>query len=217
MFVRFLAVAAIAAMAVVGTAQAQITGQSHRTTNDLNLRAGAGTGTGSRVIAVIPRGHPVQLYRCNAPVTWCNVNFRGLTGWVSARYLTPRPGFQMPQPVPPIGMPQPVPPFPPGPPFPPPGGPFPPFPPPGGPFPPFPPPGGPSQPPIGTITVSGTLTPEGVQCQALRGQDGRLYTLAGSTGPFRNGDRVRVRGQVAQMSICMQGTTINVEAIQPWF
>ncbi len=208
MFVRFFAAAAIAAAAFVGTAEAQFSGQTHRTTADLNLRAGAGVGF--RAIAVIPRGQPVQLYRCNAPVTWCNVNFRGIAGWVSARYLAPPPGFQGPQPIPPIGMPQPVPPFPP------PGGPFPPlFPPPGGPFPPFPPPGGPGQP--GSVTVSGTLTPEGVQCQALRGQDGRLYTLAGNTGPFRNGDRVRVRGQVAQVSNCMQGTTISVEAIQPWF
>ncbi len=172
MFVR-LAVAGIAAMAFVGMAEAQVAGQGHTTTADLNLRSGVGTGFG--VIAVIPRGEPVELTSCNPPVTWCNVSFRGQTGWVSARYLTPRPGAELAQPVPAEG--EPVEP--------------------------------------GVVTVSGMLTPEGIQCQALRGPDGRLYTLNGSVRPFRNGDRVQVRGQVAEMSICMQGTTIDVETIEP--
>ena len=169
MHLRVLAVAAIAAMAFAGPAEAQQAGPDHATTADLNLRSGAGTGFG--VIAVIPRGQPVQLHGCNPAVTWCNVSFEGTTGWVSARYLTPRPAAAIVTPEA-------------------------------------------SQPPDGTVIVSGMLTPEGIQCQALRGEEGRLYTLDGNIEPFHLGDRVEVRGKVAEMSICMQGTTIIVESIE---
>lgn len=64
------------------------------------------------------------------------------------------------------------------------------------------------------ISVSGTITREGVECPALRAENGRLYTLAGDTGRFGPGDRVRVRGARAQASICQQGTTIEVERIR---
>jgi hypothetical protein len=61
-----------------------------------------------------------------------------------------------------------------------------------------------------TVTVTGTLSNEGVECQALRGDDGRLYTLAEpAAGGFGPGDRVTVAGVVAVMSGCMQGITIT--------
>lgn len=64
------------------------------------------------------------------------------------------------------------------------------------------------------VTVVGTLTREGAECPAMRGDDGRLYTLAGGdTGSFRPGDRVRVVGRVAEVSFCQQGTTISVRRI----
>jgi LysM repeat protein len=72
----------------------------------------------------------------------------------------------------------------------------------------------PAPPASNRITVIGTLTREGVECQALRGDDGELYTLAGEFGDFRPGDRVRVEGRIAQASTCMQGTTIDVQRIQ---
>lgn len=65
----------------------------------------------------------------------------------------------------------------------------------------------------GEVRVTGRLTDEGVECPALRGDDGRLYTLAGDTGGFGPGDRVTVAGGVAEMSFCMQGTTIAVRTI----
>lgn len=65
----------------------------------------------------------------------------------------------------------------------------------------------------GEVRVTGRLTDEGVECPALRGDDGRLYTLAGDTGGFKPGDRVTVVGTVAEMSTCMQGTTIGVRTI----
>lgn len=64
-----------------------------------------------------------------------------------------------------------------------------------------------------TIRVTGVITDEGVECTALRGDNGRLYTLAGGAGGFKTGDRVRVIGRVAQVSFCMQGTTIEVRRI----
>ncbi|HET7714222.1 MAG TPA: DUF5818 domain-containing protein [Bauldia sp.] len=59
------------------------------------------------------------------------------------------------------------------------------------------------------IDVTGTLSNEGVECPSLRGDDGKLYTIADPTaGGFKPGDRVRVTGEVAGMSMCMQGITI---------
>lgn len=67
----------------------------------------------------------------------------------------------------------------------------------------------------GELTIIGTMTREGVECPAVRGDDGRLYTLAGDVRGFRPGDRVRVEGWPAQVSVCMQGTTIEVSRILP--
>jgi hypothetical protein len=64
------------------------------------------------------------------------------------------------------------------------------------------------------VVVVGTLTDEGVECPALRDEEGELYTLTGDLGDFGPGDRVRVEGTVARFSICMQGTTLAVERIE---
>ena len=65
-----------------------------------------------------------------------------------------------------------------------------------------------------TVTVVGLLTADGVECQALRTDDGTIYTLLGSTESFGLGDRVRVTGDVAMVSFCMQGTSINLTGIE---
>jgi hypothetical protein len=72
----------------------------------------------------------------------------------------------------------------------------------------------PPTPSKGRITVVGTLTDEGVECQAMRGDDGELYTLGGNLEGYHTGDRVKVTGEVAEMSFCMQGTTITVVTIE---
>lgn len=66
----------------------------------------------------------------------------------------------------------------------------------------------------GAVTVTGRLTDEGVECQALRGDDDALYTLTGDLGGASIGDRVRVVGVPAEMSFCMQGTTLGVRSIE---
>ena len=68
--------------------------------------------------------------------------------------------------------------------------------------------------PKGEVSVRGTLTAEGVECQALRGDDGRLYTLTGHLQGFSVGDQVHVTGTVAERSTCQQGITLTVRLIQ---
>ncbi len=65
----------------------------------------------------------------------------------------------------------------------------------------------------GEIAVRGVLSDDGVECPALRGSDGRLYTLAGETGVLQIGARVCVRGRIAQISHCMQGITLVVREL----
>src|SRR5687768_15187311 len=61
----------------------------------------------------------------------------------------------------------------------------------------------PRPPQAGQVTVTGTLTREGVECPAMRADSGRLYTLT-TRGRFQPGDRVRVTGTIAQVSFCQQ-------------
>ena len=66
----------------------------------------------------------------------------------------------------------------------------------------------------GEVTIIGKLTAEGVECRALRADgSNELYTLTGKTGGFANGDHVKVVGKIAEISYCMQGTTIAVKSI----
>lgn len=65
-----------------------------------------------------------------------------------------------------------------------------------------------------SVQVTGVLTDEGVECRALRGDDGQLYTLTGDLGDFQTGDRVRVVGKVAERTFCGQGTTLEVQNIK---
>ncbi|HXI11126.1 MAG TPA: hypothetical protein VNM92_00565 [Thermoanaerobaculia bacterium] len=66
----------------------------------------------------------------------------------------------------------------------------------------------------GSITISGTLTDEGVECRAMRdGKTNELYTLTGNLSDFKTGDRVRVVGTIAEISICQQGRTISVSSV----
>lgn len=63
------------------------------------------------------------------------------------------------------------------------------------------------------IAILGTLTDEGVECQALR-QDKtkKLFTLLPKSKlkGFKNGDHVGVIGTIQPNSFCGQGTTIAV-------
>jgi hypothetical protein len=65
-----------------------------------------------------------------------------------------------------------------------------------------------------SVKVTGTLTDEGVECPALRGDDGQLYTLTGDLEGFSVGDHVRVVGKVAERTFCGQGTTLEVQNIK---
>ena len=65
------------------------------------------------------------------------------------------------------------------------------------------------------VVVVGRLTNEGVECQALRGDDGQLYTLLGDLGTLPVEARVRVSGERLEFSTCQQGITIRVQSIAP--
>jgi hypothetical protein len=65
-----------------------------------------------------------------------------------------------------------------------------------------------------TVVVVGKLTDEGVECRALRAEDGTLYTLVGDLKDFKTGDKVRVVGERVEISTCMQGTTLSVKNIK---
>jgi len=65
------------------------------------------------------------------------------------------------------------------------------------------------------VSVTGTISKEGAECPTMRGDDGRLYSLTppGNLGSFGPGDRVHVEGTLAEVSTCMQGTTVVVSGI----
>jgi hypothetical protein len=65
------------------------------------------------------------------------------------------------------------------------------------------------------VCVAGRATGEGIECQAFRTDDGRLYTLIGDLGSLPGDHDVCVCGQPVEMSTCMQGTTIRVTRIDP--
>lgn len=64
------------------------------------------------------------------------------------------------------------------------------------------------------VTVTGVLTGEGVECPALRADDGQIYALLGDIGQLSQGQRLKVTGRVAEMSFCMQGTPLEVVSIE---
>jgi len=68
-------------------------------------------------------------------------------------------------------------------------------------------------PPNGILQINGVLTGEGVECPALRGDDGQLYTLAGDLAGASLGDQVCVDGQLVEISICQQGITLEIKQI----
>lgn len=65
------------------------------------------------------------------------------------------------------------------------------------------------------MTLIGLITNEDIRCPALRTSEGQLYTLTYAGEPeIQVGDLVRVTGVPAQLSICMQGPTLQVESLQ---
>jgi uncharacterized protein YraI len=59
-------------------------------TTNLNVRTGPGTNYGS--IGSLPNGAIVDVVGCTSGYSWCRVNYRGLDGWASSRYLAQQEG-----------------------------------------------------------------------------------------------------------------------------
>ena len=68
-------------------------------------------------------------------------------------------------------------------------------------------------PEIKTMKIQGQLTSDGVECPAMKADNGAIYTLLGDVKGFRTGDRVIVEGTPVEISFCMQGTTLQVTRI----
>ncbi|HEX9670343.1 MAG TPA: DUF5818 domain-containing protein [Thermoanaerobaculia bacterium] len=67
----------------------------------------------------------------------------------------------------------------------------------------------------GIVHVQGEVTAEGIRCAAVRGDDGRLYTLVGDPAlRLRPGDDVWIQGRVVQSSVCRQGTTLQIHQLR---
>lgn len=64
------------------------------------------------------------------------------------------------------------------------------------------------------IRVHGEVTDEGVECPAIRGPFGTLYTLAVSGFDHAPGTELMIEGRIAGASTCMQGTTIEVRSME---
>ena len=73
----------------------------------------------------------------------------------------------------------------------------------------------------GTITLSTIMTDEGVECPAVRGADGELYTIPDMPEAFSVGDKLNIEvpdPMKAMVSFCQQGQTIvwkRIELISP--
>jgi hypothetical protein len=63
------------------------------------------------------------------------------------------------------------------------------------------------------VVIRGRLTEEGVECPTLRDRNGVLYSLSGSLGDYKAGDRVCVKGRKLEQSVCQKGVTLSVEWI----
>ena len=79
--------AAIFTFALLGAAQAQTTGTAN---TDLNLRSGPGPE--QPVIGFIKARQKASILGCIEGSMWCQVEFRGKTGWAYSQYMTLRAG-----------------------------------------------------------------------------------------------------------------------------
>ena len=80
---RKIMAAGLAALALVATTAAASAAPAYATGN-VNVRSGPGTGYS--VIDTLRRGETVDIQYCRG--SWCFVDKRGPSGWVSANYLS---------------------------------------------------------------------------------------------------------------------------------
>lgn len=64
------------------------------------------------------------------------------------------------------------------------------------------------------MKLTGELVEGGVECQRFRSDDNKFYTLTGDLKGFRTGDKVEITATRAEISACMQDTTLVVKTIR---
>ena len=87
LLIRYVMIAAIAAISVFSSATATLAVEAASTTS-LNVRSGPGTSFG--VIDTLYSGEIVEILECEAN-GWCYIEHSGPSGWVSSSYLTTAP------------------------------------------------------------------------------------------------------------------------------
>ena len=85
--IRYVMIAAVAALSVFSTANAASAVEAASTTS-LNVRSGPGTSFG--VVDTLFAGEIVEITECEAN-GWCYIEHTGPNGWVSSGYLTAAP------------------------------------------------------------------------------------------------------------------------------
>ena len=63
------------------------------------------------------------------------------------------------------------------------------------------------------LSLTGMLIDGGVECPLFQADDGAQYTLLGDLHDLKSGDKVRLSGEEAAISFCMQGKTLSVRTI----
>ena len=66
-----------------------------------------------------------------------------------------------------------------------------------------------SEPPPGSVTVTGYLSDQGVECQGFLADSGAFYTLV-NREPYPRQGHLQVIGFPQEASTCQQGTTLSV-------
>lgn len=97
---RKLLASGLATLAVLATTAAATAAPAFATSN-VNVRSGPGTGYA--VVDALRRGEQVDVQYCRG--SWCFVERRGPSGWVSANYLDSsrwNDGWNRPPPPPPV-------------------------------------------------------------------------------------------------------------------
>jgi uncharacterized protein YraI len=100
---KFTAAALLAAISLPTLAAAQTVVGTAIVVTDLNLRAGPGPAY--PVITTIPTNAAVNIYGCDAAMSWCDIDWNGNRGWSYAAYLTYAGPVAAPLPAP-VPIPQ---------------------------------------------------------------------------------------------------------------
>ena len=83
-----LPVLALAVLMAVGLHSNTVMAQPYQAVATTNLNFRAGPGTSYPIIGAIPQGDVVIVFHCTDGYSWCDIEYAGVRGWASGRYLS---------------------------------------------------------------------------------------------------------------------------------